>query len=157
MKAHFKNLLCKTMPYQLYERHRARKKYWRSIPEDAKRRQFYSQLFRSGDLVFDIGANMGNRTRTFLEIGGRVIGFEPQQQCADFLESVLGNRGDFTLVRAALGAAPGEAEMFVSNAHTISTLSQQWVEVMKQGRFARYDWNARQKVMITTLDAAVEK
>jgi FkbM family methyltransferase len=120
--------------------------------------EFYRQFIRPGDLVFDVGANMGSRTKVFLNLGARVVAFEPQKVCVDFLRSALKNRENFTLVEAALGKKEGEMEMLISNAHTISTLSQQWVKATKQsGRFARYEWNKTQSVAVTTLDIAIEK
>jgi len=37
----------------------------------------YSKFVSEGDLCFDIGANLGNRTRVFLELGATVIAVEP--------------------------------------------------------------------------------
>ncbi len=40
--------------------------------------EFYSQFIRPGDLVFDIGANRGDRTEVFVQMGARVVAAEPQ-------------------------------------------------------------------------------
>ncbi len=45
------------------------------IKEPQFKINFYQQFFTKGDLVFDVGANDGNRTRPFLEIGANVIAF----------------------------------------------------------------------------------
>ncbi len=121
--------------------------------EDQRRLEFYSQFITPDDLVFDIGANLGNRRKIFHRLGAMVIAVEPQPSCADFLHSVLGDSPRFQLVRAAVGAEEGEAEMLVSNAHTISSLSAEWVRsVVESGRFADYTWDQRVKVSVDTLD-----
>ncbi|MEE9369172.1 MAG: FkbM family methyltransferase [Pontiella sp.] len=119
---------------------------------------FYRQFINPGDLVFDIGANMGNRSKIFLKLGAKVVAFEPQKRCAAFLRSVLGKEKDFTLIEAAVGAEEGESEMLVSDVHVLSTLSKNWVEAVKEsGRFASNEWNEKQKVNVTTLDSALRK
>jgi len=42
----------------------------------------YSRWLKRGDLVFDIGAHVGDRTRAFLAMGCRVVAVEPQADCA---------------------------------------------------------------------------
>lgn len=49
--------------------------------DDARRMAFYKQWIKPGDLVFDIGANIGNRTRVFADIGARVVAVEPLPHC----------------------------------------------------------------------------
>lgn len=41
----------------------------------------YRQFVKSGDLVFDVGANVGNRTAVFLRLGARVVAVEPHASC----------------------------------------------------------------------------
>ena len=122
---------------------------------DQRRLEFYRQFVSKDSLVFDVGANLGNRSKIFLKLGARVVAFEPQDRCADFLSEVLHGNPNFQLVREALGASPGHAEMLISNDHTISSLSSTWVQtVEKTGRFAedKPNWNQRQVVPIATLD-----
>lgn len=121
--------------------------------EDWKRLDFYSRLIDPGDLVFDVGANLGNRSKIFTRLQARVVAVEPQTQCGDFLLSVFGDTPGFHLVRKALGRTPGQAEMFVSDAHTVSSLSREWVRsVSESGRFPEVRWDRKQKVQVDTLD-----
>ena len=53
---------------------------------------FYSQFVPNGGLVFDIGANIGNRIEIFLEIGATVIAVEPQAACVAILKEKFGNK-----------------------------------------------------------------
>lgn len=41
-------------------------------------RRFYGDLISPGDLVFDIGAHVGSRSRTLISQGGSVVAVEPQ-------------------------------------------------------------------------------
>jgi FkbM family methyltransferase len=126
--------------------------------EDERRLKFYGRFIKPDDLVFDVGANMGNRTKIFLKLNAKVVAFEPQKMCAKFLESAFKSERNFTLIRKALGAKDGEAEMFIANEHTISTLSKHWVTATKKsGRFRQNTWNKRQLVEITTLDNMIKQ
>jgi len=125
---------------------------------DEALRTFYAALVGPGDLVFDVGANVGNRTKVFLRLGARVVAIEPQPSCVLLLVEAFGAHPLFTIVREALGAASGEAEMRVSNAATISSMSSRWIEAVRSsGRFAAYRWGRTISVPVTTLDALIER
>ena len=134
-------------------------KKFRKLREDRKRWvEFYQQFIKPGDLVFDVGANMGTRTKVFLELDAKVVAFEPEKRCSDFLESDLKGEDNFTLIKAALGDKEAEAEMLLGDAHALSTLSQHWVKTTQEsGRFSQHTWNERQHVRVTTLDNVIQK
>jgi FkbM family methyltransferase len=118
--------------------------------------ELYGRFVQRGDLCFDIGANVGNRIDMFLELGARVVAVEPQAHCFDVLQRRYGANGSVSLVRQAVGANDGTAEMFVSDAHTISSLSPDWIrEVSASGRFGAHTWDASETVPLTTLDALI--
>lgn len=126
--------------------------------DDERRFGFYRQFVKPGDIVFDVGANVGNRTKVFLKLDARVVGFEPQQMCADFLSGVLAGNASFSLVRKALGSEVGETQMFISDHHTLASLSPQWVETVKRsGRFGTEQWSKKQPVQVTTLNQAIRE
>ena len=118
--------------------------------------KFYGQFFGPGDLVFDVGANVGSRTEVFLDLGARVIAVEPQRPCQEVLRRLFGQNDRFTLIPEALGATPGEAQMFVGDALVLSTLSSDWVSKMrKSGRFGGFEWNNTAPVLVRTLDSLI--
>lgn len=126
----------------------------------SKRRmlQLYSAFVKPGDLCFDIGANVGTRTQLFLELGARVVAVEPQMVCLRKLQRHYGSDSRVILVPQALGRQPGEAEMLVSDAHTISSMSRDWINrVEASGRFGSHRWTSRVSVPVTTLDALIEE
>jgi FkbM family methyltransferase len=129
--------------------------HWSS--DDQTRLEFYGQMISAESLVFDVGANVGNRTKVFAKLGATVIAVEPQPSCADFLESVFSGNRRVHLVREALGAKRGEADMMIAESTTLSTLSTEWVEAMTHsGRFEGTRWNKKQRVQVNTLDRLIE-
>jgi len=119
---------------------------------------FYAGFIPPGSLCFDIGANAGNRTEIFLMLGAKVIAVEPQSSCVRTLESRFGDNGAVTIVRNALGAEPGSADIHIGDADTISSLSRTWIEnVRASGRFASYSWNRSETVPVTTFDALIRE
>lgn len=118
--------------------------------------RFYRALVPPAGLCFDIGANVGERTDLFVALGARVVAVEPQASCAAMLRRRFGGR--IHLVEAALGPAPGEAELLVASYHTLSSLSPEWVEaVQESGRFADFAWDEREVVRMTTLDDLIRE
>lgn len=115
---------------------------------------FYRQFVPRGGLCFDVGANIGNRTELFLELGARVIAVEPQASCRESLERRFGDR--IILVPAALGPAIGDADLLVASYHTLSSLSQEWTDAVRaSGRFSEFTWDERERVPVTTLDELI--
>ncbi len=144
--------------FERSQRKRGRQEFWRWSAQDQKLFDFYKQFISEGVLVFDVGANMGNRSKVFYTLGARVVAVEPQVSCAEHLISVFRNKTRFHLVNKALGATAGFADMMISNAHTISSLSSGWVQsVKKSGRFAEYEWNQNITVELETLDALIKQ
>jgi len=136
---------------------RRRRRFARLDEDDRRRIRFYSQFVRPGDLAFDVGANYGNRTKAFLALGARVVAFEPQPDCANYLELALGRERRFQLVQKALGDKAGRAEMRIANHNVLSTLSSNWIEATsKSGRFSSESWGTTIPVDVTTLDSAID-
>src|SRR5215469_11435683 len=72
-------------------------------------RALYAEFIRPGDLCFDIGAHVGDRTGHFLSLGARVVALEPQPAPMALLRQWYGRHPRVTLVKAAVGATPGQA------------------------------------------------
>jgi FkbM family methyltransferase len=120
-------------------------------------RAFYRRLVRPGDLCFDVGAHLGDRTAQFLALGARVVAVEPQPAPLALLRRLYGKNPRVVLVGEALGAAPGEAELAIDPGNpTVATLSPRWRALVSQSAaFAGIDWRERRRVAVTTLDALV--
>ena len=120
-------------------------------------RAFYRDFVRPGGLCFDIGAHLGDRTAHFLALGARVVAVEPQPGPLAVLRRLFGGNPRVVLVGAALGAAPGEAELAIDPRNpTVASLSARWrARVAESGGFAGIDWRERRRVSVTTLDALI--
>ncbi len=122
-----------------------------------RRRSFYSEFIRKGDLVFDVGANVGDRTLLFSDLNATVVAIEPQTSCFRILQRKFGQNQRVKLVNKALGPQEGTAEMMVSDVDVLSSLSPEWIEtVMHSGRFSEVRWERKETVQLTTLDKLIE-
>ena len=137
--------------------HRDIIKHLRWTRKDALRMDFYKAFVGSADLVFDVGANMGNRSKIFRAIGARVVAFEPQSHCASFLGAAFSGDRDFNLEQAALSDHEGQLTMHLSEAHVLSTLDTEWMERMNQGGRFAHQWDRTEVVRVTTLDRAISR
>ncbi len=130
------------------------------LPETRARRHAQRALYRefvhSGDLCFDIGANIGDRTRAFLSLGARVVAVDPQPSCIQRLHFAFGRNPRVAIMSQGVGAEPGEADLAICDAApAISTMSRAWRET---GRFAgSYQWARTVRVPVTTLDALIQR
>lgn len=119
---------------------------------------FYGRFVRPGDLCFDVGANAGNRTEVFLALGTRVVAVDPQPSCVKALRRRYSGDSRVTVIPNALGEREGEAELLLSDASTISSLSREWIEaVRRSGRFRAFRWDKTVTVTVTTLDRLIEE
>ena len=117
---------------------------------------FYRQFVRRGELAFDVGAHVGDRTTLLLRAGARVVAVEPQPALFQKLERAFGEDKRVTLVGEAVGAEPGEAELrWPGDGLALASMSTEWVErVRRSGRFGS-EWENRTVVPVTTLDALI--
>jgi len=122
--------------------------------ETDRRKKFIQSFFRKGDIVFDVGANVGDKTEVFLSCGAKVICIEPQPDCAAVLRQRFFNNQNVVIEEIGVSEKSGSMNLYVcSTANTISTFSEEW----KQGRFSDYTWDKTIPVKVDTLDALIEK
>src|SRR5690606_20588187 len=109
-------------------------------------RRLYAPFVTSRSLCFDIGAHVGNRVRTFRQLGARVIAVEPQAACLRWLERLHGRDPNVAIVEAAVGRAAGVGTLHVSErTPTVTTLSQRFIEeASADPGFAAVRWDARE-------------
>jgi len=122
-------------------------------------RRMYAPFVGPGDLVFDVGAHVGDRSLAFAALGGRVIAFEPQPTLAAWLRRSLAGREGIELVEQAVGAEPGVAELQISRATpTVSSLNARWTRDIgaRNPGFSRVRWDRRVEVPVTTLDRLID-
>lgn len=127
--------------------------------ERAARRRLYRSILSPGDLVFDVGANVGNRTEAFLAVGARVVAVEPQADCARELRSRFASNPDVVVLQQALGDTPGRGSLFVADESTISSMALDWIaSVQRDNLFPGHRWSEEPvEVAVTTLDELIAR
>lgn len=85
----------------------------RRLQYNLRRRNFYRQMISPGDLCFDVGANIGDYTKSLVSLGARVIAVDPQPYCIKELQARFAHNGRVTVLPVALGANEGSAEFFL--------------------------------------------
>jgi FkbM family methyltransferase len=118
-------------------------------------RWHFSKLISPGDLVFDVGANVGELTHIFANLGANVIAIEPQSQCIDALKKRFATHSNVKIVEMGLGDRVVSLPIYVNdNSHAIATFSDGW---MTQSRYADLEWTRSDPVNMTTLDCLISE
>jgi FkbM family methyltransferase len=120
-------------------------------------RRFYSAFIKPGDLCFDIGAHTGNRSEVWLKMGAFVVALEPQPLFARLIFKKMGQQNNFRLLQQAAGDQPGKEILHISYLHpAISTLSEKWIQVMKDFD-PSVQFEDSVEITVTTLDSLIDK
>ena len=122
-----------------------------------RQRRFYRPFVGPGDLCFDIGAHVGDRTRCWSRLGARVVAVEPQPDFAALLACLFGRNPAVALVDEAVAAAPGLFPLFASSrTPTVTTMSRDWIAAVRRApSFSGVSWDRIHTVRATTLDALI--
>ena len=128
--------------------------YIKEKEDKGRRKSFYSKFVGKDDLVFDVGANLGNRVAPLLEIGARVVAVEPQALCQKILKIKFGDK--IRIIPKGLGEKEEVKEFYISDASYLSSFSKTWIDSVKKDRFKENNWNKVQQVQITTLDNLIK-
>jgi FkbM family methyltransferase len=116
---------------------------------------FHARFLGPGDLAFDIGAHVGDRTASFRRLGARAVAVEPQPRLARLLRLMFGRDPGVTRIAALVGAAPGEAVLRLNAANpTVATASDAFVAAAAGAPgWEGQVWDAELRLPVTTLDA----
>jgi FkbM family methyltransferase len=119
--------------------------------------RLYSQFIRPGDLVFDVGAHVGDRIGAFRRLGASVVAVEPQPALVRTLRLLYGRNRAVTIEPVAVGREPGAIDLRLNiDNPTVSTASDAFVRAADgapgwQGQA----WTRTLRVPVTTLDALI--
>ena len=133
--------------------------YYGNRSQRAAMDRLYGQFMRAGDLVFDIGAHVGDRVGSFRRLGARVVAVEPQPPLVTTLKLLYGRDRNVIIEPAAVGRESGTVALRLNiDNPTISTASDAFVRAADgapgwQGQA----WTETIEVPLTTLDALIER
>jgi len=116
---------------------------------------FHARFLGPGDLAFDIGTHVGDRTASFRRLGARVVAVEPQPRLARALRLMFRRDPGVTLVQALVGAEPGEAMLRLNTMNpTVATASDAFIAAADGAQgWEGQRWDAVIARPVTTLDA----
>lgn len=119
----------------------------------------YSRFVQRGDLVFDVGAHVGDRVASFRRLGARVVAVEPQPGLVKVLKFLFWRAADVAIEATAVGRTTGSAELLVNaNNPTVSTASKDFIAAAKDAPgWQEQSWTTALSVPMTTLDALIAK
>jgi len=121
--------------------------------------RLYGGFVQAGDLAFDIGAHVGDRTGAFRAIGARVVALEPQPALARVLRLIYGRDRAVAIERSAVARSAGKVALQLNIANpTVSTSSEAFVRSAHGARgWEGQAWSRTIEVPSTTLDALIER
>ena len=121
--------------------------------------RLHARFVQRGDLVFDVGAHVGDRVGSFRRLGCRVVAVEPQPALVKTLKLLYGRSADVTIEAAAVGRTAGTIEMMINADNpTVSTASRQFVAAAHDAHgWQEQRWNESISVPMTTLDALIAR
>lgn len=124
-----------------------RRLYWAVAKRDVlfarkQEEDFYRSLLvglSRNNLIFDVGANRGDKTELFLRLGARVVAVEPDEACNRmlrdrFLRYNYRSR-KVELVRKAVSDSRGSAPFWMDGpGSAVNTLSRKWADHLKEAK-----------------------
>jgi FkbM family methyltransferase len=119
-----------------------------------RQRTLFSELVHAGDLVFDVGANIGEFTAAFRDLRARVVAIEPQPRLTAHLVRRFRSDPEVTVVRTAVSDHAGQADLYCTTADALATLEKARAEGAT-GPGAELEWGTAITVPLRTLDALV--
>lgn len=133
--------------------------YYGDRPRHAAMDAIYARFLKSGDVAFDVGSHVGDRTASFLRLGAKVIAVEPQPALARVLKIFYGRNPKFELVRAAVGRSEGEIRLKLNTRNpTVATASEDFIKSADAAPgWEGQRWDREIKVPMTTLDALIAR
>jgi len=131
--------------------------YYGHREHTAAKTRLYRQFVQPGDLVFDVGAHVGDRIATFRRLRAKVVAIEPQPALVTTLKLLYGRKRNVTIEPKAVGRTAGTIAMKINvDNPTVSTVSEAFIDAARGA--AGWDeqvWEKSIDVPVTTLDALI--
>lgn len=128
--------------------------------------EFYASFLPANQLnkalIFDVGANKGNKTKAFLKLGCNVVCIEPEQKCLDTLRYRYDKNPAVTIIDKGLSEKEGKMILHIQEFRSgYNTLSDKWMNALINSDEDRSENASRfieeYEVNITTLDNLISQ
>lgn len=121
-------------------------------------KKFYSEFIKEGDLCFDVGAHLGDRSAVWLRLGATVVSIEPQPRFSDYLANKFEGNVRFHNENIAVGATNTTAILHISNLFpTLSTLaSEKWRDKINKATPLTITYDETVEIRVLTLDDLIK-
>ena len=132
MKKWLKNILLKNKFFKkIFYQHinKQYRKYYSSFSSSSYSRDFsfYTKLIGPTNLIFDVGANRGNKTDVFCQLSNKVIAVEPDEKNVEILRTRFKGNKKVIIENVALSSSNKIEKMFVlGDGDERNTLSIKW-------------------------------
>jgi len=129
--------------------------------EYRKEIKFYQGILRQGSIVFDIGANVGDKSYIFAKLSNWVIILEPDQLNFEILSKRFASFKNIKIINAAVSHSNGKELFYVSEPGSpANTLSAKWSKVLNDPSLNRWSksmkFNQGYLVQTITLDSLID-
>jgi FkbM family methyltransferase len=133
--------------------------YYRDRNRRAAMDRLYAAFVRPGDLVFDIGAHVGDRVAAFRRLGARVVAVEPQPALVATLKLLYGRDRAVAIEPVAVGRSTGALDLKLNlDNPTVSTASDAFVAAAQGAAgWEGQAWTKTIRVPVMTLDALIAR
>ncbi len=147
------------VPSELQDAFERSRRIYRNAQHLASLQDFLQPFVKAGDLVFDIGAHVGDRTLILRKLGAKVIALEPQPFLAKALQEEFAPDPNVTIIQAGVGAEAETAILHVNSANpTVSTLSSKFIDAAQDAEgWQDQRWDHSETIEITTLDSLIQR
>ena len=133
--------------------------YYGTPQRRAAMERLYRHFVKPDELVFDIGAHVGDRVAAFRRLGARVVAVEPQPALRRTLRLLHGRDRAVVIEPVALGRAEGSIELKLNlDNPTVSTASADFIHAAAGAPgWEGQEWTTNVTVPMTTLDALIAR
>lgn len=120
--------------------------------------EFYAGIVEPGDLCFDVGAHLGNRTRVLAALGCRVVAVEPHPYLAKYLRGKFARSRNVSVEENAVSTAAGVVTLYYQPHNlTISSLKLDWPATLTGRASASTSFREGVTVAAVTLSELIAK
>jgi len=133
----------------------------RSINAEAKLYKSILTGMSDKSLIFDIGANLGNTSEAFSDLGGTVIAVEPDVINLNCLRARFSSEKNITIVPMAISDTVANETIYLQdNGDALHTLSDKWKDYLESDNDRWRDaltFSKKRSIQTTTLEELIRK